>query len=459
VAADTAEASVYGQVLHHIGVTGASTDQQYTYDRIGRLTQTDDTGSDGVCIRRTYTFDNNTNRASFATAASDVGASCTSTGATATNYSYDSADRLNAAGTVYDAFGRTTQAAGSTFTYYTNDLVRQQKTGNQRVTWSLDAAQRLATSAIENTADGGTTWTPGSSTTNHYGSDADSPDWIVENASTHEITRNVAGITGDLAAITSDTGDVVLQLANLHGDVTVQLPLDVATPPTVLEIDEYGNLKGRTPRTRYGWLGAEQRSGDTLSNLTLMGVRLYDPGLGRFLQTDPVPGGSANAYDYCNGDSVNCSDTSGRCPSSFWKGLACEGAVEATSWSVEVGGVAVCGLVGGPLAVICGGLMAGLGNALGYYVETRWDGGFRTSTAVQKFIAGGVAGAVGGHIAARLWRSRVGKFLTRHIKGFLTRIGHTVDRIVSRARRRRSTGATRLAVKMGRRLQQAINAL
>ncbi|WP_340384637.1 hypothetical protein U5640_43000 [Streptomyces sp. SS7] len=40
------------------------------------------------------------------------------TGATATSYSYDSADRLTTSGTVYDAFGRTTtQASGATIGY------------------------------------------------------------------------------------------------------------------------------------------------------------------------------------------------------------------------------------------------------------------------------------------------------------------------------------------------------
>ena len=44
----------------------------------------------------------------------------------------------------------------------------------------------------------------------------------------------------------------------------------------------------------------------------LMGVRLYTPNLGRFLQVDPVPGGSANAYDYVSADPVNGSDLSGK---------------------------------------------------------------------------------------------------------------------------------------------------
>jgi RHS repeat-associated protein len=38
---------------------------------------------------------------------------------------------------------------------------------------------------------------------------------------------------------------------------------------------------------------------------------LYDPALGRFLQVDPIEGGSANDYDYCSGDSINCYDLDG----------------------------------------------------------------------------------------------------------------------------------------------------
>jgi hypothetical protein len=34
----------------------------------------------------------------------------------------------------------------------------------------------------------------------------------------------------------------------------------------------------------------------------------------RFLQTDPIPGGSANDYDYCRQDPMNCTDLDGRWP-------------------------------------------------------------------------------------------------------------------------------------------------
>ena len=45
-----------------------------------------------------------------------------------------------------------------------------------------------------------------------------------------------------------------------------------------------------------------------------MGERLDDPTLGRFLQTDPVPGGSANAYDYANQDPTDQFDLTGQWP-------------------------------------------------------------------------------------------------------------------------------------------------
>lgn len=42
-----------------------------------------------------------------------------------------------------------------------------------------------------------------------------------------------------------------------------------------------------------------------------MGVRLYSASTGRFLSPDPVMGGNANAYDYCNQDPINAEDLTG----------------------------------------------------------------------------------------------------------------------------------------------------
>jgi len=43
-----------------------------------------------------------------------------------------------------------------------------------------------------------------------------------------------------------------------------------------------------------------------------MGVRPYDPDLGRFMSVDPVEGGSANDYDYAVQDPVNAYDLNGK---------------------------------------------------------------------------------------------------------------------------------------------------
>jgi hypothetical protein len=54
-----------------------------------------------------------------------------------------------------------------------------------------------------------------------------------------------------------------------------------------------------------------------------MGVRVYDPTIGRFLSLDPVHGGSANAYEYAGGDPVNSYDLDGRCNKECHEARAC----------------------------------------------------------------------------------------------------------------------------------------
>ncbi|MGY6027059.1 DNRLRE domain-containing protein [Streptomyces spinosirectus] len=317
---DSVTLTTHGQRATHTGTPGVTASQTYAYDAAGRLTQVQDTSTDAYCTTRTYAYDKNSNRKSLATATAAVGADCTTTGATTTSYAYDTADRLVNSGYVYDAFGRTTSRPGTTLAYYANDLIQQETTAGRRQSWTLDSTLRLRAWTTETNSSG--TWTQTSAKVNHYASDDDSPRWITEDTA-GTVTRNIDGADGNLAATTTKTGGTVLQLANLHGDITLQLPADSSVAPTVLDADEYGNPRTGQPAARYAWLGGKQRSDETASGLTLMGVRVYDPTTGRFLSTDPVHGGSANAYEYGSGDPVNNYDLDGRCSKECHEAKAC----------------------------------------------------------------------------------------------------------------------------------------
>lgn len=202
-------------------------------------------------------------------------------------------------------------------------------------------------------------WANSTESISHYDGDGDEPSWIANDVTLpYDITRYVEGMDGALAVQTGKSGDRVLQLVDLHGDVTATVPIaDEATTATWTELrftsfDEFGvpqpmtsGATSNAPPARYGWLGAAQRSADTPTGVILMGVRLYEQASGRFLQPDPVAGGSANTYDYCNADPVNCTDLGGTWT---WKGLV-KGVAkvsEVASW------------IPGPIGAAAGGISA-----------------------------------------------------------------------------------------------------
>lgn len=75
-------------------------------------------------------------------------------------------------------------------------------------------------------------------------------------------------------------------------------------------------------------------------------------GSGVFLQTDPVPGGSANNYDYCSQDPINCYDLNGQWPHIHWKKLG-KAIVHAVHKAMPIVGLVGAGLCIAASAGIC----------------------------------------------------------------------------------------------------------
>ncbi|GII33574.1 phospholipase A2 [Planotetraspora mira] len=282
---DSVTWSIHGEQVSHNGLSS----QQIGYDKAGRISSVDDTVS-GTCARRRYGYDANSNRTAL------TRSGCDGSGAVTENHVYDGGDRLADSGYVYDAYGRTTATPGGLkVDYYNTDLVKTMTSGSVRQSYTLDPQLRRDTTVLAQQSGG--VWNNVSTRIEHFDADDDTPAWVVEDTTSGAVTRNVTSIAGGLAAVTSATGDVRLQLTNLHDDINVVYTV-VGGVPLALDYDEFGNPRPGQPSTRYGWHGAAQRAADTPDGTMLMGVRLYQPKLGRFLQTDPVDGGSANAYDY-----------------------------------------------------------------------------------------------------------------------------------------------------------------
>ena len=147
--------------------------------------------------------------------------------------------------------------------------------------------------------------------------------------------------TGDISALTLDTSGTVLDLTislpggalqtitsgtntwgypNLHGDLVATANSAGAKQGATVSYDPYGNLvtgsipDNSTGNLDYGWEGQHQRPLEHeagLQPIIEMGARQYSPLLGRFLESDPIEGGSANNYDYVAADPVGRSDLDG----------------------------------------------------------------------------------------------------------------------------------------------------
>lgn len=304
---ETLERSIFGQVRSD---NGTLVNDSYSYDAAGRLEEAQETPSEGKCVTRKYAYDADSNRLSKTTYEPGLG-TCATSGGAVQNYKYDKGDRLQATGLTYDAWGRITSlpgefAGGKTLntTYFSDDMVATQTQNAVTNTFELDAGLRQR----QRVQAGGVAGTE----VFHYDGPGDSPSWTALGSTWN---RNITGIGGELAAVQSSSPSVTFDLTDLHGDVVAT----ASSSPTATKLlatyrfSEFGEPMGAGGAGRNGWLGGKSRRTELSSGVIQMGARSYVPALGRFLTPDPIPGGSANPYDYANQDPVNAFDLEGTC--------------------------------------------------------------------------------------------------------------------------------------------------
>lgn len=303
---DSITPSIHGQWLEQ---SSTLSHQAYAYDHAGRLTEVKNTPAGRGCTTRIYVYDEDTNRTSLTTREPNSKGECASEGGTTEKHTYDEADRLTDEGISYSPFGdiKTLSAADDEGTalssaFYVNNQLQSQTRGEQTISYNLDPAHR--TSEIVETGK------HAANVTQHYVGPGSSPAWTTNTSG--ETTRNISGIGGGLAAVKNNLETPVLQLTNLHGDIIATAYLSETATGLASKADtsEFGVPTTSLP-PKYSWLGSLELNTEFPSGIIAMGARSYVPQLGRFLQPDPRPGGSANAYAYTFGDPVNTSDPSG----------------------------------------------------------------------------------------------------------------------------------------------------
>ncbi len=285
--------------------------QNFLYDAPGRLVEAWSTPSQHVA----YSFGVVSGCANPNAGLSTNRSATTLNGGAPTTSCYDNADRLTsstdtAVGTpAYDSHGNTTTLGTQTLIY--DGAGRHMETkvaGATLVRYERDATGRI-TSRKE-----------GTDPAVHYGygGGGDSPSFVMD--ANNNVIEATMGLLGG-AMVTKrgllGVGDV-WSYPNVHGDVMAVADNVGAKQGATRTYDPFG--QGAPPDNSagnfdYGWLGSAQRPIEHAGALATieMGARQYVPSIGRFLQVDPVEGGSCNDYDYVCGDPVNRFDLGGTC--------------------------------------------------------------------------------------------------------------------------------------------------
>ena len=282
----------------------------FSYDGAGRLT-----GAVVGATTHSYAFADTAACGSAAAAGKNSNRTSKTVAGVTRTYCYDAADRListsePSVGTVgYDSRGNTTTIFGETHTYDIADRHLSTTKGTTTVAYTRDATDRI----VERKVNGVTVARYVSS------GGGDAPDATIDVAT--GAAEFVWALPGG-ALFTYRPASVatsVWTLPNLQGSALAVVNQNgVKQGATMIWDPDGNNISGGVPNNMvgsfdYGWLAQHQRPLEQQSGLSPMiemGARQYSPILGRFLEIDPIEGGTANDYSYVN-DPVNMADLDG----------------------------------------------------------------------------------------------------------------------------------------------------
>ncbi|GAA0592893.1 hypothetical protein GCM10010394_22720 [Streptomyces crystallinus] len=383
----------------------------YSYDAVGRLV-----AATVPHHQLTYRFDaadgcgpaktagSNTNR----TASTD---SLDGAAAVTTRYCYDGADRLTSTsgGTglsfVYDSHGDTVRVGDDTLGYdSTKRHIQTTTASGTAISYTRDPVDRLTARTVTGAANGSQNGT----TRYSYSSKHDDADLILDKDG--GLLQRIVALPGGVLLTKNYDKNATTNWSypNIHGDVLFTADGAATRTGAVRLYDPYGQnidpVNGAlrdipAPATAaggmdFGWLGRHERPVEHLAGQQAieMGARVYLPVLGRFLQVDPVPGGSANDYDYVDADPINGLDLAG---TFSWKSVVRAGTTAAEVVAFvpgPVGTVASGVAVAGQLAQ--GNKKAAAMDALGMVPGGKLAGTVAKSAAKESSTLGKAAQAV-----------------------------------------------------------------
>jgi DNA-binding beta-propeller fold protein YncE len=288
---DSIVPAIYGETVEQVSTLSK---ENYAYDNVGRLLESQETPSGKGCTVHLYAYDEEGNRTSLTQREPATGGGCAGEGGATEHgkvepHGYDMGNRLTDSGVEYEMFGNTTKlpaadAGGHELTgsYYVDNQVYTQKQNGETLTYDYDPAGRTMEMVSEGKV--------AAKLISHYAGPGGTPTWTSEGSG--KWTRSIPGINGSLSATQKSGETPVLELQDLAGDIVATAALSESETKLLSTYNstEFGVPQPGTTPPKYAWLGAGGLATEAPleSGVATKGGASYIPQIARTLQTAPV---------------------------------------------------------------------------------------------------------------------------------------------------------------------------